>query len=144
MLMWMMACLPRLRWLAPTWLTRLYLSIPIPSPPYIRIKQGNELYLWSLHLHHTPATGANQLIFLIHHALSDGDSINQLLQDLALAMSKQVLTRQQSRSRLVIEQSVLPQLPSADLQVSLCWINQRDRSAGVCVDDRLRARPPND
>jgi hypothetical protein len=32
-------------------------------------------------------------------------------------MSRQALVRQASRSRLVLEQSVLPQLPSADLQV---------------------------
>ena len=44
------------------------------------LKSGRELYLWSLAIHHTPSSNKNQLILLIHHAISDGDSILRLLQ----------------------------------------------------------------
>lgn len=44
-------------------------------------------------------------------------------------MSRQVLTRQASRSRLVLEQSVLPQLPSADWQVGV-RVRERKREMG--------------
>jgi len=47
-------------------------------------------------------------------------------------VSRQALVRQASRSRLVLEQSVLPQLPSADSQVA--------EFVGVRTDDHMHMR----
>ena len=48
----------------------------------VKVKEGRELYMWSLHLHYTPASDRHHLVLFMHHAISDGDSINHLLQSL--------------------------------------------------------------
>lgn len=44
------------------------------------LKRGATLYLWRLALHYTPSQDRTHLILIIHHAVSDGDSILRLLQ----------------------------------------------------------------
>jgi NRPS condensation-like uncharacterized protein len=53
-----------------------------------RIKDGASLYLWSLALHRTPSTDQRQLVLLIHHSISDGDSILRWLQSLVEHMAE--------------------------------------------------------
>eukprot|EP00952_Eustigmatos_sp_NYUAD-ZCMA_P002428 10754-Eustigmatos_ZCMA.PRE.1 len=52
-----------------------------------KIKEGSSLYLWRLALHRTPSTGHQQLVFLIHHTISDGDSILRWFQSLIELMA---------------------------------------------------------
>jgi hypothetical protein len=72
-------------------LTLTYGQLPAPPPSQTKqteramkeadaLKRGGTLYLWRLALHYTPSADRTHLIFLIHHAISDGDSILRLLQ----------------------------------------------------------------
>jgi len=81
------------------------------------LKAGREPYLWQLALHHTPSSESHHLLFLIHHAISDGDSILRCLQSLMTGMASLSPLSPHERERKLEQVKALPQLPSADVQL---------------------------
>ncbi len=81
------------------------------------LKRGPTLYLWRLALHYTPSSDKTHLVFLIHHAVSDGDSILRLLQGLVAGMAQLVGLTPPAQARALDAVEPLPQLPSADAQL---------------------------
>ena len=81
------------------------------------LKAGRDPYLWQLALHHTPSSESHHLLFLIHHAISDGDSILRCLQSLMTGMASLSPLSPHERARKLGLVKSLPQLPSADAQL---------------------------
>ncbi|TFJ83964.1 hypothetical protein NSK_005059 [Nannochloropsis salina CCMP1776] len=81
------------------------------------LKAGRDPYLWQLALHHTPSSESHHLLFLIHHAISDGDSILRCLQSLMEGMASLSPLSPHERERKLAQVKALPQLASADEQL---------------------------
>ncbi len=82
-----------------------------------KIKAGLEPYLWQLALHHTPSSESHHLLFYIHHAISDGDSILRCFQALVEGMAALSPLSEGERAKRLDQVESLPQLPSADVQL---------------------------
>lgn len=81
------------------------------------LKRGATLYLWRLALHYTPSADKTHMILLIHHSISDGDSILRLLQGLVVGMAQLVSQPPSAQARALEAVEPLPQLPSLDAQL---------------------------
>jgi len=81
------------------------------------LKAGRDPYLWQLALHHTPSSESHHLLFIIHHVISDGDSILRCLQSLMTGMESLSPLSPHERERKLGQVKALPQLPSADAQL---------------------------